>query len=161
MSNSSVSPVESLRMTLSRSEIRANLLRWIEDLETTDAKQGQRFLRTMDDGYCCLGRACVALNIELSITNASALFPGGVYDFADRKGAGGQEGANLGGYRHLVGLTRDEEDRCWKMNDKEGKTFREIAAWLREKVLPRYPAEAPLSDSVASSLDATTESTNG
>lgn len=34
------------------------LLAWIEELETTDAKQGVGRLRSPDDELCCLGVAC-------------------------------------------------------------------------------------------------------
>lgn len=50
-----------------REEIFANLSAWIHDLETTDAKQGRRSLRTQSDEYCCLGRACEAARAEWQI----------------------------------------------------------------------------------------------
>jgi hypothetical protein len=35
---------------------------WVEDLRTTNAKQGKRWLRS-EEGWCCLGRACEVYRI--------------------------------------------------------------------------------------------------
>lgn len=127
--------VEQREAGVSASEVRANLLKWIEDLETTDAKQARGGLRgdkykdgpvSPESGYCCLARLSVALRRPELV---------GSDEF-------GEVADVMAAYRLVrtgVGLTPNEEERCIRMNDEEGYTFREIAAWLRQNVLPRYP----------------------
>lgn len=45
----------------------ANLLKWIEELETTEAEQGQIYLQK-DGAFCCLGILC-----EVAIANGVPL----------------------------------------------------------------------------------------
>lgn len=116
-------------------DVRANLLAWIVDLETTDAKQGREHL--YEGGkYCCLGRALVVLGGK----------------FSNRPFVRGDEGSS---YQWLtdeeltsLGLTREDHDNCYKLNDDKEKTFSEIAAWLRENVLPRYPEKAAVGPTI-------------
>lgn len=141
--------------TLGREEIRGNLLRWIERLERNDLAQGSTRLRA-GDNYCCLGVACEVMGWPWNRYGAEAFearMPGTatrysaddddeyeieVDDYAEGAELTAQAAARLG-------LTKREHDRCIALNDDEGRTFPEIAAWLRENVLPRFadPETAP------------------
>ncbi len=144
---------------ISHDEIRGNLLRWIEDLETTDAKQAKRALRTKDEGYCCLGRAALSLGISIDIhdpesgegTMKSVIPDRWAYRAADSTLVGSVL-AKADAER--LGLTGMDMQTCWMMNDEKEWTFPQIAAWLRENILPRYPQSA-----VAEPSDATAEAT--
>ncbi len=135
----------------SAAEIRANLLAWITDLETTDAKQGQAHLRTTDNAYCCLGRLCELEKVEwqLSWDKTDYSFSYDREPDEDHDEFGLMEDNELtGDLRRKYGITEDEETTLVQMNDGTGphlgspKTFPEIAAWLRANVLPRYPETA-------------------
>ncbi len=117
---------------MTNEEMRGNLLAWIHDLETTTEPQtiGRLFRDThmvkhgKPFGYCCLGRAAVVSHREF-VSDGEWVAGSQQYDFM----------------REDYGLTKDEIARCWHMNDDQGKTFPEIAAWLRANVLPRYTPE--------------------
>lgn len=140
---------------VSREQIEANLRAWIHDLRTTDAKQGMGGLRTKDDGYCCLGRGALVLGLEL-VPLEKPYLEGSAFDLADRDEVGGQRGSTLGSHAARLGLTRDEETRCWKMNDggwwDDDKytrhTFAEISDYIEREILPRY-AEPSVAGSVS------------
>lgn len=115
-----------------RAEIRANLLRWIIDLETTNAKQANQFLRTKDNRFCCLGRACVVLDVPFTFSPRLDCYeiPHSAFIVSDS--------LIDAGLQSRVGLEEDDAEHCWEMNDNQNKSFVEIAAWLRENVLPRF-----------------------
>lgn len=117
-------------------QIASKLLAWIEDLETTDAKQGFGALHP-GDAYCCLGRACEVLGAQWSETTV-------VDRWHSVAGQGNAIGLPREFYRPL-GVTDEDVIMLGKMNDSYGKTFPEIAAWLRENVLPRYTDKAAVS----------------
>lgn len=122
---------------MTREQIAENLLAWIVDLETTDAKQGTGKLRSIDNEYCCLGRACEVLGVKWHRADG---LEWDRYDYIGRDGFSSSSHLCDAELR-AFGLTVEEMSRCTLMNDKGGVTFTGIAAWLRENVLPRYVGE--------------------
>ena len=92
---------------------------WLEDLETTDAKQCKGML-AKDGGFCCLGRAYVA-NGEVT--------PLGPYP---------DEGMvfklQLICSEGSIGEFKDDEDHrsLADMNDEGEMTFKQIASFIRD-----------------------------
>jgi hypothetical protein len=119
-------------------QITANLRAWIHDLRTTDAKQDAGQLRTADDGYCCLGRACVILGADWAKpdrASACEVLPAVVRVLVD----GVEDHSYMpAAYKAAMGLTDADVATCVRLNDSERKTFPEIAAWLESEILPRY-----------------------
>lgn len=134
---------EQREAVVSREQIAANLRAWIQDLRTTTAKQGKGKLRTKEDAYCCLGRACVVLGIPMGLI--------GKHYVTDR----GTSAALPVDYWPLLGLSDASHDICWEMNDRHGKTFPEIADYIEREILPRYtdsPVATPAKASVKEPL---------
>lgn len=124
---------------LSREQIRRNLESWIHDLETTDAKQGVQVLRTIEDGYCCLGRACVVMGGRFVRSEANEWFV--LVGNSHRMYASLDEEV-----LRSLGLTWTDQGHLAAMNDRGGKTFPEIAAWLRENILPRFAPQSAVTE---------------
>ncbi len=122
-------------------DVRANLLAWIVDLETTDAKQAREALKRGGDSYCCLGRACEIAKVEWASIGSDEW--GYLYESEDDDYGEVEklvdDGELTWDLRKEFGIGGEDMGKLISMNDKEGKTFPEIAAWLRENVLPRYP----------------------
>jgi hypothetical protein len=143
-------------MTTVRSYINTvNMLKWIEDLETTDEPQSQgRLYGRADDGsrigYCCLGRACEVAGLRRV---QSGQFGGPRTDeyVGSHATMGGAATAWLSGgntipdvnYGAVFGVSSGGDvvvkpknnglSRTGaSMNDNEGLTFKQIAAVLRE-----------------------------
>ena len=111
---------------------------WLKDLETTDAKQGKSALRSTTDEFCCLGRACVVLDVEASIgekyisnTATQVWFYNGSWAILSpntQRRLGLKSGS--GGFGHPVHLNGVVYHSLANMNDA-GLTFKEIAAFIR------------------------------
>lgn len=112
---------------------------WLRDLETTDAPQTigtlHRLVIDAEDemphpvGYCCLGRACVALGISEHIAGReigafdghSAWLPDSVVARLRLRSDNGQLQTQVGHCHTLTGL-----------NDLAEWSFKQIAAYIRE-----------------------------
>lgn len=114
-----------------------NLLKWIEDLETTDEPQGAGMLCS-DGAFCCLGRLCevaVADGVPVVVTDDIMLktprrWYSGEIAFAPNivtEWLGVCSSGSIGILTESHG-TRDPVGA----NDHLGLTFREIAAGLRK-----------------------------
>ena len=102
--------------------------RWMTALESGEYKQTRSRLRDAN-GFCCLGVACDVSGLgewrKLS----------GLDKFEFRTSYGAR--ADLGlpfSVREQLGISHDDNraDRLVELNDHEGKTFAEIAKWIRE-----------------------------
>lgn len=51
-------------MSLTTEEKVQNAIKWVDELLTTDVKQGYGKLGDMSDGYCCLGLGCHTLGLQ-------------------------------------------------------------------------------------------------
>ena len=99
---------------------------WLVALESGEYKQTRHNLRT-DDTFCCLGVACDLSGLgEWVMTPADPRY---IYVAAED----GRASFNflLPPVRVWLSLTQDEGDTLAYMNDN-GKTFKEIAAYVRE-----------------------------
>lgn len=101
---------------------------WLRDLETTDEKQAESLLHdTNKGGYCCLGRACIVLDIE---EDQFGCFDGKDDELPDyaasRLRLRSQTGRLAAQFQSRGQYFIDLAD----MNDK-GMSFKEIAAYIR------------------------------
>jgi hypothetical protein len=94
---------------------------WIDDLETTSALQGTTTLRTRDDKFCCLGRAC----------EVSGLAKWEVSAFSERYTCLGKKGTLTSPILDFFGLTSMHQSDLVTLNDLFRCTFKEIASVLR------------------------------
>jgi len=111
-----------------------NQRKWLIDLETTKAKQASGVLNNGNGGYCCLGRACVALGFKAYIGSGwdeGAMFYG--------KRGDAQEFSLPEEVKDLLAVyNSDGKSRLTfkpdliELNDEERLTFKEIAAVIRE-----------------------------
>ena len=98
--------------------------RWLTALESGEYKQARDRLRD-DNGFCCLGVAC-----DLSGLGEWTLNRDLTHVFADG-GQGAERDYLLFSVRDWLSITRAEEAALADMNN-DGKTFAEIAKWIRE-----------------------------
>jgi hypothetical protein len=120
-----------------RESVVARRLRWIEALESGEYKQATKNLYCPDedagDSYCCLGVACVLMG--------TGKFKSDAYRVIDDNGycicTVGAEGVSAGGEEYaLEGFICGESDlfdTLVEMNDNEGRTFKQIASYLRKR----------------------------
>lgn len=119
----------------------SNLRAWILDLETTTEPQTKRRLHRKESegiahiplGFCCLGRACVVLNVPVDRVEGGDVF----YQFeswADRTLV------TEDWWKQAFGLPSLVLKECWEMNDIENKSFPQIAAYLRQFLPSQEPA---------------------
>ena len=102
--------------------------RWIDALESGEYEQGKGKL-CRDGKFCCLGVAADVAEIpfETEAMGPNAL-PTRVYVF-------GPGGRHLSGIpTNWKGISPAAQKRLWRMNDSRGKTFAEIAQWIRENL---------------------------
>lgn len=94
--------------------------KWLEALRSGKYKQGRGKLCSADREYCCLG---VLIDVM------------GLWDDKDYPGdlrAGGHSGILC--YKHETELDLRDTDILMGMNDRDGKTFLEIADWIEENL---------------------------
>ena len=100
--------------------------KWLRDLETTKAKQGQdKLYNAATKGFCCLGRAAVTRGVRLGKLAGRAELSSFeqleyVADSLGLRSSGGDADHNI----------TDNFPACTTMNDT-GWSFREIAKHLR------------------------------
>ena len=113
---------------------------WLRDLETTEEPQTKGYLHRIipaqgyDAGYCCLGRACVVLEVEESFLGEIGFFNGrdNVLTNATVTKLGLRD--ECGSFDESVDGSENFEDgydSLVEMND-DGKTFKEIASYIRD-----------------------------
>ena len=109
---------------------------WLRDLETTDAKQGKEYLhiRTKDgdDEFCCLGRACVVMNVPETIEMNVGMFSGQYVKFLSpelyrRMRLISEDGL----LKEQVIINGNECESLVDMNDIGNLSFKQIAAYIR------------------------------
>jgi hypothetical protein len=101
--------------------------RWLQALESVEYEQTDGFLRDKD-GFCCLGVACDVMD-----KNG---WDGNPFRYRNRNMNLPKEVMNYFGFYSESGLIKEEtaggdEKTLSGMNDN-GKTFKEIAAFVRE-----------------------------
>lgn len=117
---------------------------WLRDLETTDEPQTKGLLHRLSPsdgwpgarpGYCCLGRACVALGVpeDKCFSEVRSLFYGCVADLPPEVTAKLRLRSNNGRLKHSVLVTGGPLiSTLVGFNDEAGWTFKQIAAYIRE-----------------------------
>lgn len=130
----------------------ANLLKWVEALESGEYQQGRGALRNDDDTYCCLGVAC-----EVSGLGS---WTGGMHTYTFLVDGGGEQSVLPAAVSAWLGLPEceahdDPYDSCRVtgtephqdielsdgasgigLNDDRHATFADIAAAIRRDYLP-------------------------
>jgi hypothetical protein len=132
---------------------RKNLLKWIEELETTDKKQGRYYLHRIEqdgsESFCCLGiltevAKADGVPMELKVHEYGAsipTFPKAYIIYNERGELPNEAVLNwLGLDRFSTISAKRKPDhtipaRVDMLNDEEGLTFKEIAACLRQTYL--------------------------
>lgn len=109
---------------------------WLTDLRSGGFKQGQNFLRSIKNEYCCLGVLCEALSLQWHIEpeDDEDTFPMTeyfVYDSTpdDR----GHSDFIPPAIASSIGLPPQIAKHLAEMNDN-GDTFAEIANWIEENL---------------------------
>ncbi len=123
-------------------ENRAELIKWAEALESGKYKQGTRYLRNIDDEYCCLGVICSINNVEFynpgggvfhikeCLTGSLASLP----ELISKIGMNGYGSFSYLGedkYKEMFGTNIDYISSLVDMNDKARHNFKDIAKFLR------------------------------
>ena len=120
-----------------------NMQKWVEELETTELPQGKQHLRTPEGGFCCLGIACEMFR-ERSGVESYWVEMGGIGSglWAFSVGGEQQSGVLPTKVREWLGLAKSDGtaadgsmvnfNSLTNMNDKQDKTFTEIAEHIRE-----------------------------
>jgi hypothetical protein len=113
---------------------------WLNDLETTEAKQGIQRLHSIDDEFCCLGRWCVVS--ETTSKKYIDMLYGHEYDgetvllsrdLFERLGLRDQSGGFSIAYRHVdLAGTVDHMSCLVDLNDHLKWSFKQIAEFIRE-----------------------------
>jgi len=118
--------------------------KWLLALESGDYRQGQGYLRTKDDEYCCLGVACEVVGLDWEPSqNGEVLVTDGVAALAPKSvvnDLGLRD--NYGGFYKPLCLQSDGElgrdvselsvRSLVDLNDDLGWDFETIATWIRE-----------------------------
>lgn len=110
---------------------------WKAELRSGNKRQGTNYLRDDNDGYCCLGVAAEVMRErfperlkELGIEIVDATDNYMVVNYSDD----GFHDSLVGTLPHALldelGLNENSQEFLIQMNDREGKTFAEIADWL-------------------------------
>jgi hypothetical protein len=104
--------------------------KWVKELLSGKYKQGTGRLRRTNnkdparDTYCCLGVLCDILNPDgWDLYNCHTLKSDDAEYLSEEA-------------LKLVGMTRQQQGTLYEMNDN-GKTFEEIAAWIKENLRRR------------------------
>jgi len=82
--------------------------RWIAALRSGEYQQGRELLRTKDGTFCCLGVLCVVENEDI----------------------GPDRGYLDDEFRQAIDLSSEQESILIDMNDKDHRTFGEIADYI-------------------------------
>jgi len=106
-----------------------NAIKWIDELATTEAKQGKKQLGDDEVGYCCLAIGCLVHDIEFDAGDGTET------DLIDVVGINSDAGC----YRETSGITKPgkcagEGTACLaELNDVFDFDFKDIAERLRTK----------------------------
>lgn len=104
-----------------------NMLKWIEELETTTKEQGKGRLNS-EGKFCCVGVACELFKLQKTPYSSRDINSYGVI--------GSTSVAPLE-LLEILDVTEDQIKNDWNLyrkNDGEGYTFKEIAAYLRTQL---------------------------
>lgn len=105
---------------------------WVEALRSGKYKQGQASLRR-GDSYCCLGVLADISKLGAFIEEAE--YPG-QFKFTLQDGESAH-GVLPDSMLKMIRLPLAAHEQCWKLNDKEGQSFAEIADYIEANI----PAE--------------------
>lgn len=104
--------------------------KWVKMLESGRYAQAKYSLVNYG-GYCCLGVGLRACGVKKNRIEDDALIPQ----------RGDRYSRDFSRYANLLGVTRRVQARLAGMNDgTPGKTFPEIAAWIRKYILKEKKA---------------------
>lgn len=106
---------------------RETIINWIFALRSDCYTQGRRSLRTLNDEYCCLGVLADTISKEWK---KSSYF--GFYEWGKDRQSAGFAKERL----EKMGLTYKQQCQLWLMNDHEKKSFKEIADYIEQEILP-------------------------
>ena len=95
---------------------------WIEALRGGEYKQGRGVLRSKEDEYCCLGVLCDLMGVRWQDRGGSCLMADGYT-------------MSLPNYARMKsGVNDKDEGVLQRLNDRERKTFPEIANYIEENL---------------------------
>ena len=109
---------------------------WLTDLRSGTYKQGQNFLRSINNEYCCLGVLCEALSLQwhLAPEEDEDTFPVTEYFVYDtRDDDHGHSDFIPPHISATIGLPPQIGKHLAEMNDN-GDTFHQIADWIEENL---------------------------
>lgn len=120
--------------TYTPEEQKANRKLWIEALRSGKYQQGNGYLRTIDDKYCCLGVACEILGIESTVS-----LSGIAYFYGESKminilptEAAKALGINNIGQFESYNDNNNKHTSLWELNDVDQLSFNEIADFIEK-----------------------------
>lgn len=106
---------------------RETIINWIAELRSGRRKQGEGALKSTNNTYCCLGVLACVVRDEWKTPKFS------MYEWiGDTKATAGFSDQVL----KTMGLTREQQTKLWLMNDTEKKSFKEIADYIEQEILP-------------------------
>lgn len=104
---------------------------WIAALRSGEYKQGRAALATADGKYCCLGVLALAGNLCDFAPETPSPLADLVGTFADGSKRSGMIPDSV---CTKIGLSYEMHERCWRMNDRDRRSFSEIADFIEENI---------------------------
>jgi hypothetical protein len=105
--------------------------RWVAALRSGEYRQGEGVLRTPTDKHCCLGVLCDLVDPTAWVTP----------DNSDNSADYVWVKNNYRAYTSIglealnsIGLTPEKQDNLIDLNDREGRSFAEIAQYIEEQL---------------------------
>ena len=97
--------------------------RWVKALRSKKYKQGQEYLRSCDNAYCCLGVLCDISGVRWK-----------EHDYAFGVGSHGVTGSPTPAINKRLGLPESVVGELIRLNDDELWSFRRIATWIEKNL---------------------------
>lgn len=101
--------------------------KWVKALRSGKYKQGRSALRSATDEFCCLGVLCNV--VAPNEWNEAAL--NGIAFTHGKHRAGS---VPMPEYTSPIGIEHDQVSKLWKLNDFDGRNFREIADYIEQNL---------------------------
>ena len=103
--------------------------KWVEALRSGEYQQCRTNLRH-GDSYCCLGVLAEVSDLGSFVEDNHKP---GIFSFA-YPGEDRTHGVLPDAARLVIGLSYFHHEKCWKMNDSEGRSFAEIADYIEANI---------------------------
>ncbi len=141
-----------MNKTLEYNELEALYNEWIAKLRSGTIEQTKSFLRR-DNSYCCLGVLCeiaaekgIGTFVDKEVTRdnafeviaASPTFIAGVYTFPSSSQEPDSSDSILPvAFKNRMYMTYEDMTKLWQMNDREDKSFKQIAEYIEKEIKPK------------------------